>query len=257
MGKILKLLVVISFIMTILIACSEKTKLSNRTEFFAWMDAYIAVEENVANSIAITMFFEKAPYDFKEISNISFVGIQDKVKIDEFQFTQNQQPNLKYSSYGITLNYKAIKKGIFQTSGIIITLKSNEKIQYPVGDWTFDVGTSDAGNVNTWNSPIASSNGKQFPYQYSLNNSLGLIKKMYYGNGLFIEKAEGINLKGTIRLEEHYSSPIVYIKTKIIYSETEQEYSNYGKGTYCGAYNISEDIIEKSKEHNRLETNPN
>ncbi|MBA9085627.1 hypothetical protein FHR92_002094 [Fontibacillus solani] len=252
MSNKIKFLVVASLILTIITSCSEKPKIKNHSEFFAWMDAYIAVEENVTNSIAVTMFFDKVPYAPDEITNISFIGLQDKIIIDEFQVTQNQQATSNYSSYVLTLNYKALDRGIFQTSGITINMKSKEKIQYPIGNWTFDVDAPDAGNVDTWSSPAASSNGSEFAYQYSANNSSGNIKKIYYGNGLYIGTEKGIELSGIINLKDHYSSPVVYIKTKIIYFDTENDYVNYGKGTYCGALNEAEEIILKSRDHNKV-----
>ncbi|MNO68108.1 hypothetical protein D3C76_589290 [compost metagenome] len=252
MNKKIKFLVVVLLILAVITSCSEKPKIQNHSEFFAWMDAYIAVEEDTTNSIAVTMFFDKEPYVPEEITNISFIGLQDKVIIDEFRVTQKQQATSNYSSYVITLDYKALEKGIFQTSGITIYMKSKEKVQYPIGTWTFDVDTPDAGNVDSWSSPAASSNENEFAYQYSANNSSGNINKIYYGNGLYIETKKGNELRGIINLKDHYSSPVVYIKSKIIYSDAENDYINYGKGTYCGALHEAEDIILKSRDHNKV-----
>lgn len=216
------------------------------------MDAYIAVEENVTNSIAVTMFYEEAPFASTDITNISFIGLQNEVNIEQFQVKQNKQVSLNYSSYVITLDYKALKRGMFQTSGITITTKSKGEVKYPIGKWTFDVDVSDAGNVDSWSSPAVSSNGSKFAYQYSLNNQTGNIKRIYYGKDLFIGTAKRILLSDTINLKDQYTSPVVYIKTKIIFTDTKNDYVNYGKGTYCGALNDAKDIVLKSKDHNKV-----
>jgi hypothetical protein len=95
------------------------------------------------------------------------------------------------------------------------------------------------------------SNGTQFPFVYSLKNSTGIIKKIYYGDKLFIEDEHGISPKGSIDLNG-FSSPIVFIKSKIVLSEDGKEFIDYGKGCYCGAVDFSEVFVEKSKIHNAV-----
>jgi len=121
------LTIILTLFLTIITSCSEK---ASHSEFFAWMDAYIAVEENVTNSIAVTMFYEEAPFASTDITNISFIGLQNEVNIEQFQVKQNKQVSLNYSSYVITLDYKALKRGMFQTSGITITTKSKGEVKY-------------------------------------------------------------------------------------------------------------------------------
>jgi hypothetical protein len=251
MIKTFKVIIGVSLILFLFTGCTDKGNASQRQEFFAWMDSYLAVEQNVENSIAVTLFFEHAPYSTDEIASISFVGIQDQVVINDFRVETMGLPDPKYSAYVVTLTYTAKENGIFQTPGIRVTLKSNEEIQYPIGDWTFDIGKSGDGKVDTWGSPVVTSNGTQFPYIYSLKNSTGIIKKIYYGDKLFIENEHGISSEGSIDLKG-YSSPIVFIKSKIVFSEDGKEFIDYGKGCYCGAVGFSEEVVEKSKIHNAI-----
>lgn len=225
---------------------------ASRPEFFAWMDAYLAVENHVENAVAVTLYFEHEPYSSDEISTISFADIDNQVVINNFQVEHMKLPSSKYSAYAITLNYTAQQMGIFKTSGLIVSLKSNETIQYPVGNWTFDVGHRGADKVNTWDAPVTTSSGSVFPYQYTLNNTTGTIKKIYYGDQQYIEDDAAIDLQGTIHLARYYSAPIVYVKSKIVLSEGGKTFTDYGEGCYCGAVHFSKDVLEQSKIHNEV-----
>jgi hypothetical protein len=244
---------IICSVLFLFAGCAGKHEEVDNQPFFAWMDAYLAVEANVEQSVAVTMFFEHAPFSPDEIAGISFAGLKDQVVVDHFRVDRPKRlKGQKYSSYGITLNYLAKATGRYQTSGIVITLESNEAIPYPIGTWVFDVGEPGAGKVNTWEAPAATANATQFPYRFSLEHSQGMVTRIYYSPDRYIENERGIPPEGTIDLTEHYSSPIVYIRSKIVLSEDGKEYMDYGKGCYCGAVNVTEEAIEASRIHNQI-----
>ncbi|ULO06747.1 hypothetical protein H1230_27800 [Paenibacillus sp. 19GGS1-52] len=231
--------------------CSKPTN-NKHNGFFAWMDAYIAIEQNTENAIAVTLFFENEPFEPDDVASITFVDISKDIPISNFGIEDTKQSVKHYSSYAITLNYTANTTGIYETSGIVITLKSNEAIKYPIGKWIFDVNEESADIVDVWSSPVATANGKEFPYEYSVIQSTGKITKIHYGDQLFINDDSGLDNMGIIPINNNYSSPIVYIKSKIIVSINGEDKIDFGEGSYCGAIGSSEDIITASKERNGI-----
>lgn len=142
---------------------------------------YIAIEKNTENTIAVTMFYEGKTFGKNDVSNIAFIGIDENIIIEGFQIEDLDQTDNKYSSYSITLNYKANEVGIFETSGIIINLTSNKSIEYSIGDWVIDVNEQTTEVIDTWSSPVASSNKNEFPYDYLIIESNYKIKEIHYG----------------------------------------------------------------------------
>lgn len=248
--KNFKKIILVLISISLFAGCSNNQVIQeNNNGFFAWMDAYIAIEEGSPNSIAATLFFENRPFSKNDVANISFKDINNDVIINNFRIEDIEQPIGKYSSYGITLDFTANKVNIYETSGVIITLKSDKTIEYSIGKWVIDVDKSNEELVDTWSSPMATSNAKIFPYDYLINSN-GKITKLYYGNEVFISNDEGIIDIGTIDISKEYQSPIVYIKTKIIVAGNQNESTNYGKGTYCGALSLSDEVINISEKHN-------
>lgn len=206
---------------------------------------YIAIEKNTENTIAVTMFYEGKTFGKNDVSNIAFIGIDENIIIEGFQIEDLDQTDNKYSSYSITLNYKANEVGIFETSGIIINLTSNKSIEYSIGDWVIDVNEQTTEVIDTWSSPVASSNKNEFPYDYLIIESNYKIKEIHYGPNQYIGNEP--ESQGVINLE-YYSSPIVYIKSKVILEKDGSKIINYGKGCFCGAIGLSEEVITASKE---------
>ncbi len=206
---------------------------------------YIAIEKNTENTIAVTMFYEGKTFGKNDVSNIAFIGIDENIIIEGFQIEDLDQTDNKYSSYSITLNYKANEVGIFETSGIIINLTSNKSIEYSIGDWVIDVNEQTTEVIDTWSSPVASSNKNEFPYDYLIIEPNYKIKEIHYGPNQYIGNEP--ESQGVINLE-YYSSPIVYIKSKVILEKDGSKIINYGKGCFCGAIGLSEEVITASKE---------
>lgn len=238
--------IIIFMIIVLLSSCLKK---ENSNEFFAWMDAYIAIDKGTENAIAITLFYEKEPFNKEDIAHIKFIDINKEVEIKSFNVESSNQLNKRYSSYGITLNYIANKTGIYETSGVEITFKSNKSIEYPVGDWKFDISEKSADVIDSWNSPVASTNSEKFLYDYKIIEPDAKIERIYYGEDLYVE--DNISNQGLINID-NYDSPIVYVKSKIITSINGSEKIDYGKGCYCGAIGFSEDTLNLSKEHNNI-----
>lgn len=233
----------------ILIACSC-SKTNKNLGFFAWMDAYIAIEKDETNSIAITLFFEDKPFSKDDISSIALLDIENDVEVTKFNIEYSDEEK-QYSSYIITLEYLAKSIGVYNTTGVEIELLTGENITYPIGLWTFDVDESSFGAVDSWRSPAVSSNGNEFPYDYSMELSNYKIQKIYFGENLY-EDGKNVKNKGIITLEEYYSAPIVYIKSKIIVSESDVNIIDYGKGCYCGALDFNEEDMELSRKQNEI-----
>lgn len=221
--------------------------------FFAWMDAYIAAEVDTENILAITLFFDKEPFEESDIVSISFLDIDKEIVINSFKVDNLGDLNRDYSTYGITLNYSAEEMGVFETSGVKVMLHTDGIIEYPIGKWIFDIGESSEEVVNAWESPAASSNSENFSYSYTVKDSDTLITKVYYGNDRYINNDKGSINSGMIDLSADFSSPIVYIRSKIEVLVDNEYQINYGKGCYCGAMDFTEDEIEISKKQNSIQ----
>lgn len=226
--------------------CSKK---DSSDEFFAWMDAYIATSSQSENIITTTLFFKEKPFKKEDVVNISFLDIEPKdISINSFDIQESGKKIQKYNSYGISLTYMTNNSGTFRTSGIQINL-TDKSSSYKIGDWVFDVGSEDSGVINTWSSPAASSNSKEFTYDYTVNVKDAKITEIYFGKDSFVKDAYDLGMNGRIPLKGYYSSPIVYIKTKILTGKGKKELPSYGKGCYCGSL-TSSDILKISKERN-------
>lgn len=248
MKKSIKI-VIICIAMILSISCT-KQKTSN--EFFAWMDAFIAIEKDIENSIAVTLFFDEAPFAKEDVTNIIFIDIYDEININSFTIEDMEQTDSEYSSYSITLYYSSDTIGVSETSGIIISLNTNETIEYPIGKWIFDVSEQNEEIVNSWSSPVASSNVNEFPYDYTLIEEGDYIKRIYYDKDLFVTEDLISAKKGIIDISNRFNSPIVYIKSKIIVSRNNKEIIDFGKGCYCGAIGFSDEMLELSKQKNNI-----
>lgn len=254
-----KPLLMLSLLLLFITGCSgEEPSKTARTDFMAWMDSYAAVEQGELNPIAVTLFFEKGkePYAADDIVNVAFQGLSDDVVVERFEVASGvKSPDGHYGSYGITLSYKGRKTGQFHTPGIAVTLNSGQKVTYPVGQWTFDVGQKDSGLVDTWSSPGASSSQTEFAYEYSLQDPKTQILQINYGPQDYIKSDKGLPLQGSINMSSKYDAPIVFVKSKIRGTSDGKPFVAYGKGMYCGSMsdsstNGSEDVIEQSKKHN-------
>ncbi|OWR31778.1 hypothetical protein CDO73_04670 [Saccharibacillus sp. O23] len=252
-----KSIMLLALLLLLLAGCSrEEPSKTVRNDFMAWMDTYAAVEKGESNRIAVTLFFDKgkAPYDADDIVNVAFQGLAEEVVVDKFDVSPNQvSPGEKYGSYSMILDYTAHKIGQFRTPGIVVLLGSGQKVTYPVGQWTFDVDQADAGWVDTWSSPAASSNPAEFPYEYALNDPKAKILQINYGPHDYIKSDKGLPLQSSIDMSSKYDAPIVFVKSKIRGTMAGKPFVGYGKGMYCGALSDSddsEDVIEQSKKHN-------
>lgn len=130
--KLKNIIAIAVFVILLFVGCQKKYNINNDYGFFAWMDAYIATEINTENPVTITLFFDKEPFEEKDIVNITFLDIDKEVVINSFRVDNLGALNKDYSTYGITLNYSAEEVGVFETSGVKITLNTNKIIEYPV-----------------------------------------------------------------------------------------------------------------------------
>ncbi len=246
----MKKFIVTIFSLSIIITLWSCSKEEASDEFFAWMDAYLATASQSENIITATLFFKEKPFKKEDVVNISFLDIEPKdISINSFDIQESGKSNQRYNSYGISLTYLASNTGIFKTSGIQINL-TDKSLSYKIGNWVFDVGSEDSEEIDTWSSPGASSNSKEFTYDYTINEEDTKITEIYFGEDSFIKSTHALGVHGRISLEYYYNSPIVYIKTKILTKKGKEKLITYGKGCYCGAL-ASPDIIKISRKQNR------
>lgn len=161
----------------------------------------------------------------------------------------------KYMGYSFELDLKFLNKGNYKTEFVKFNFYDGSEAIYPIGKYFFDIDEPEAINpvIDTWSSPVASSDGTFFVYDYKSNDLNAVIKELKYGE-LSIDSAESIALKNKIKLE-NYNSPVKFIKTKIKVKLNDNYSIVYGKGCYCGALNIDENDIVRSLEYSNEKLN--
>ncbi len=220
--------------------------------YFAWMDAYIASEVNSENSITLTYFFEKEPFSIEDVVAINFSDSNEAISIENYSFSEVQTSKGNLKNRAITIDFVINKVGIYETDGIDLSFNDGTIIYCPVGDWTFDSNESIKEIVNTWSGPAASSNGDEFVYEYSLNDSDAVVTEIYVGKDFYINNDDGNILSGVIDISNEFEAPIVYIKSKIKVSLEGNAYINSGHGCYCGAFDFDEEFFNMSEEKNSI-----
>lgn len=195
---------------------------------------------------------------------MGFKGLEQTVKISDFTIEDNKGfSSNEYSSYVMTLTFNAAEKGIFKTNHIVLyTNNGNHNLSYPIGQWVFDIGESELETeyVNTWESPAASSNRNEFAYDYKVNNKHIKMLKIWIGENTYVSDENGLPASGNIKIAGNQSAPVNYIKTKLELNIDGSRKIVYGKGCYCGAVGISDDLITFSKQNsdkNKIEIDKN
>lgn len=220
----------------------------NGSDFFFWMDGYVAVPIDSNLKIALTYYYKKnsKPIDINNISSMEFVGLND-VNIETFTINQMEfGANAKYNGYSFELDLNFPQKGIFTTEHLILHFNNATESVFPIGNWIFDVGEQEQNDpaIDTWNSPSASSDNSKFVYEYKLNDSAAIITELSYGNQMKIYSENGIALIDSLELEG--DAPVKYIKTKMIVKINDIYTIVYGKGCYCGSLDIDNIDVEAS-----------
>lgn len=253
MKKILAILLITCILIT---GCS-KAKETNG--FFAWMDGYLAMAEGEEFSFALTFFFErgKAPFDADEVTGLSFYNIE-QIEISDYEIALlDTDKALNHEGYSFTLTVKAKEKGIFTTDKLIATIH-NSSVTFPIGKWSFDVeeiGSSidSEGLIDIWSSPSAGSNPETFAYDYKVINNGTKISEIWISEDIVLAEDEGLPLSNIVELPEILDAPLNFIRPKIILSVDGKETTAFGMSYYSGAVGIGDDVLEKSKERNKIE----
>lgn len=245
---------VLVFVVAItLLGCNSSYPIANNKSFMAWMDAYIAVEVNTENTITTALYVQgKLPFKLNNIINIQFAGEQDKLEVVKFDITEGNASAKSYQRYDIILKCKANVEGQFEVNSIDIEFSDQPSITYPVGTWYFDVNEAAANVIDSWDSVAAISNNVELPYIYTLINEAAKLSRIQFGLLSSIENENGLPLEGNIDIQNEYSAPIVYIKTKIISTVNQQETIDYGKGTYLLAPLTNQEFVNISQKHNGI-----
>lgn len=242
-----RLTVCLLFVLCLLTACGEKKDELNL--FFAWTQGYLASPVNEENTIALTFYENKQTPAF-DLSEIEAVRL-DGFPVPDISFEYELSPidvesRDEYQPYALSLAYTPSLMGVYAVESVTFILKDTTQLTYPVGRIVFDIGPAESHAIDTWESPIASSNPNDFPYQYSLYSSEAKLTKLQIGESKILAAAEGLPIEGKVSLKDSYSAPLVIIRSKLSVDQNGEIITAYGKGCYCGAINTGNSIFEQS-----------
>lgn len=255
MKKIIGILLIICILIT---GCWGTREISG---FFAWMDGYLAMGEGEEFSFALTFFYEqgKTPFDAEDIKNLSFYNL-DQIEISDYEILPLDIDNtLEYDGYSFNLTINAKEQGLFKTDQLIAEI-GDSSVVFPIGNWTFDIeeinpSANSRELIDIWDSPAAGSNPETFAYDYKVANDSIKIKEIWISenNVLSSDEELGLPLSNVTKLPKTLDAPINFIRPKVILSIDGTETITFGMSYYSGAVGIGEDVLERSRERNRIE----
>lgn len=237
-------------ILCLLTACGKRS--SEPELFFAWTQGYLASPVDEENTIALTLYENRAlsAFDLSEIAKVSLDGVSDVDVSLQYELAPiDADSSEAYQPYALTLTYIPRRTGIYQTESVIFTLNDQTQLTYPLGRLVFEIGEEDSRTIDTWCAPVASSNSGQFPYQYSLYHANSKLVEMKIGETTVLAAAEGLPTEGKVSLADAYSAPLVIIRSKLSIDQNGEIVTSYGKGCYCGAMGTEDSVFERSLEH--------
>jgi hypothetical protein len=204
---------VTSFIIlcSFVIISSISNNQTEQSDFFFWMESYIAAPVDSNFEIALTYYYNKKDnyIDINKISNIEFADIDEKVKIESYAIDKIKfKSDNEYKGYSFEMNLKFLNLGNFQTEFIKLHFENGDEIIYPIGKFVFDIDESEEDNppINTWVSPVASADDEYFAYYYTRSDKNAVIEELSYGDSSSIYSIEGIELEKKIKLDK-YNAP--------------------------------------------------
>ena len=223
---------------------------SNNPVFFMQYENYIAASKGEDLELALSFFGGKN--EVNQLIKATSASFDDKaIRITQFEIKEGGPVEEFYSgSIYVTCNF--LEDGIWECSTISLTYPDNTTMNFPVGQWIFDVeGTlSVEVPIDIWGSPIASTNSNKFPYSYLVESDLLVVEAIQYGRDLlyWIPKGESENnyvINGSLDLPG--DAPVKYIRPKLHITYEGKPLVIYGIGCYCGAFNVSLNEIELSQ----------
>lgn len=256
MKKLIGILLIICILIT---GCWRTREISGG--FFVWMDGYLAMGEGEEFDFALTFFFEqkKAPFDAEDITHLSFYNL-DQIEISDYEILPLDIDNtLEYDGYSFNLTITATEQGLFKTDQLIAEI-GNTSVSFPIGDWTFDIQEINLPDnsselIDIWESPAAGSNPETIAYDYKVENDSIKIKEIWISDNIVLSSDDGLGLplSNVTELPKTLDAPINFIRPKVILSIDGRETITFGMSYYSGAMGIEEDVLEKSRERNRVE----
>jgi hypothetical protein len=220
--------------------------------FFVWTQGYLASPVNEENTVALTLYEEnRTPaFDFSEIETVQLEGVSAQdISLEYVLVPIDAESGEGYQPYALRLTYIPHRTGMYAAESVTFVLKDQTQFTYPIGRLVFDIGEADSDTINTWSSPVASSNPNEFPYQYFLYGVGAKLIEMKIGETEVFAAPEGLPVEGKITLEDSYAAPLVIIRAKLRVDQEGEIVVSYGKACYCGAMEAGDSIFERSLEH--------
>ena len=232
--------------------CGKQPEKTNG--FFALMDGYLAMSSEEEFTFAFTYFYKgrTAPFEPDEFITLSFDGLEDKIEISNYS-VEPRDNDKSYNSYAFTLTVRPLETGVFRTDKLVANI-DNTYVTFKIGTWVFDVVDSDKVSnalLNTGESPAASNNSRALTYDYKKNNDTAKIKEIWFSEDGFVSDSDHLPLYNKIELPETMAAPINFIRPKIIVEFYGEEIVCFGISCYCGALNVEDDDLERSREYSR------
>lgn len=217
--------------------------------FFYWCDGYVALAENENIELSFTYFYEKRHINFEDIIDVDFLAAS-MVTVDSYDIFEREE-GVEFKSYGITLDLSMKGRGKEVLEYLQIEHNDGTKDIFPLGTWVFVSGPEDCDLLDTWESPVVSSDSQKFVFVYNKKYEDIAVKYIQCAevqNNCEMEVA-GDLVSGVIELSSN--APMSFIKSMITMEVNNQTKIAYGKGCYCGAMDVTKESIIKSKKFSK------
>lgn len=237
-------------VLCLLTACAGKS--GTPKLFFLWTQGYLAAPCGEEGMVALTLYAKKlsSPFDLSAPGVIRLDGISpEDIRITCDLSAADVDSGQGYQAYSLILTYTPLRAGVYVSESVTFVLDDQTQFTYPFGRFVFEVGEEDTQIADTWSSPAASSNAAEFAYQYMLNSGEARLTELKIGENAVLTDPDGLALAGKIPLGEFYSAPLVYIRSKLCVEQGGASAISYGKGCYCGGFNATESLFDRSLRH--------
>ncbi|MCD8376282.1 MAG: hypothetical protein LUD69_05015 [Oscillospiraceae bacterium] len=217
---------------------------------FAWTEGYLASPAGEQRVFALTFYYQAwaLPFALSDIVSITLDGVPEDAEMDLTWEPADIEEADGYMAYSVYCIYTPAQTGTFESKQVTFYLSDGNHLSYPFGHLYFDVGESDSGAVDTWESTAVFSSSAAFPYEFSPQGD-AFLTRIQYAPDAAVEDSNGLDDTGRISLTEEYNAPLVLIMAKLWSGDGEGASVSYGKGCYCGAFDTPSTVLQRSLAH--------
>lgn len=219
--------------------------------FFLWMDGYIAQQTDQPYPLLLNFYCEKG-YDIGLLSQqITEVWAEDQpsatISLDKIEeLTTNSSD--EYEVYSVYVSVAFEQEGTYFIDDLTFSLENGETIRLPIGEWTFEILDEAQGEPVLYNDIGATSAPDVYTFSASSLPPDIQLKELYYGEDQSVRFLKDSRNTGKIQME-HVTAPLYLVRPKITALVDGTETILLGTQCTCGALEVDEQDIQRSKEY--------